>query len=324
VGAFERLIEFAYFGQPLFNFFIGNRTGLEQIMHMSESFNYIESNESMIILNNVRVDLSENFIQLDTGHVLNTRLAPNSIFSGENWNLIRNVRKSKVDNLKLGSFYPISYQKYFYHFLVEELPEIISINQSGFDITFVTLRGQSKFVIELCELAGIKVKILDTKIQKFEKIVIPSYLRLNTKWSIDKLKFLKNEIDAGRSRLKKLLLLRKGKVRSDENFEQTLQDFLAPYGYEAIDPDEYSNQEQIEIFSQASEIVAIHGAALSNLVFSNSECRIFEIFNHPFRMYVFRDLARLSGNPYASAEADAAFSTLKKWLSDPTPQKESS
>jgi hypothetical protein len=41
-------------------------------------------------------------------------------------------------------------------------------------------------------------------------------------------------------------------------------------------------------------------------------------------MYVFRDLARLSGNPYASAEADAAFSILKKWLSDPSLQKESS
>jgi len=324
IGAFERLLEFAYFGQPLFNLFIGNRRDLEQIVHMSKSVDTLELNDNYILLDNVRVDLFENFIQLDTGHILNTRLAPNAIFSGEHWNLIRSIQKSKAPSLQAGTFYPIAKQRYFYHFLVEELPEIISASQINSEITFVSLRGQSKFVIELCELAGIRVVIVDTKIQLFENLVLPSYSRSNTKWTIDMLMFLKSRVDINRSSIKKLLLLRKGKVRSDENFEQSLLDFLVPYGYEAIDPDEYSNQEQIEIFSQASEIVAVHGAALSNLVFSNSECRIFEIFNHPYRMYVFRDLARISGNPYASAEADAAFSTLKKWLSNPAPQKEDS
>jgi len=324
IGAFERLLEFAYFGQPLFNIFIGNRRDLEQIIHMSKSIDTIDSNDNYILLDNVRVDLFENFIQLDTGHILNTRLAPKAIFSGEHWNLIRSIRKSKEAGLQVGTFYPIAKQKYFYHFLVEELPEIISASQINSEMTFVSLRGQSKFVIELCELAGIRIEIVDTKIQLFENLVVPSYSRANTKWSIEMLEFLKKGVEIERSDVKKLLLLRKGKVRSDEHFEQSLQDFLAPFGYVAIDPDDHSNHEQIRIFSQASEIVAIHGAALSNIVFSNPECKIFEIFNHPYRMYVFRDLARLSGNPYASAEADAAFSILKKWLSDPTLQKEGS
>jgi capsular polysaccharide biosynthesis protein len=321
VGAFERFLEFAYFGQPMFNLFIGNRRDLEQIMHMSKSVNTIESNENLIFLDKVRVELYENFIQLDTGHILNSRLAPNAIFSGEHWNLIRDIRKSKVASLQIGTFYPIAKQKYFYHFLVEDLPEIISMNQSDLDITFVTLKGQSKFVLELCEIAGVKVEILNTKIQLFERLVVPTYSRVNSKWSIDKLMLLKKGVDYDQPNVKKLLLLRKGKVRSDEDFERSLYDFLEPFGYKVIDPDEYSNQEQIKIFSKASEIVAIHGAALANLVFSNTECRIFEIFNHPYRMYVFRDLAKLNGNAYTSAEVDSAFSTLKTWLDGPAVQK---
>ena len=204
VGAFERLLEFAYFGQPMFNFFIGNTQNLEQIMHLSKSVNEINSDKDLIFLDNVRVELCENFIQLDTGHILNSRLTPHAIFSGEHWNLIRNVRKSKVAELKRGNFFPIANQKYFYHFLIEELPEIISANQSNSGLTFVTYEGQPKYVIELCNLAGVELKILESKINLFERIVIPTYSRINSNWSIDQLMFLKEKVKLDRMRILKI------------------------------------------------------------------------------------------------------------------------
>jgi len=307
-------LEFAYFGHPLFNIFIGSRSGLEQIMHMSKSVARNESNDDFIYLNNVRVDLSENFVQMDTGHVLNSRVAANAILSGEHWNLIRNVRKSKETELKHGIFYPIANQKYFYHFLVEELPEIINANEQNSDVIFISCSGQARFVFDLCELAGIKIQILDRKIQLFEQLIIPSYSRINSKWSIEQLKSLKKEKGNNDRTHKKILLLRKGKVRSDEKFEESLLSYLVPFGFQVIDPDNLTSMEQIDIFSNATEIIALHGAALSNIVFSNVDCRIFEIFNHPYRMYVFRELARINGNSYTSTELDSVYPELANWL----------
>jgi capsular polysaccharide biosynthesis protein len=113
---------------------------------------------------------------------------------------------------------------------------------------------------------------------------------------------------------KKILLLRKGKVRSDEKFEESLLSYLVPFGFQVIDPDNLTSMEQIDIFSNATEIIALHGAALSNIVFSNVDCRIFEIFNHPYRMYVFRELARINGNSYTSTELDSVYPELANWL----------
>ena len=321
VGALERCLEFAYFGQPMFNFFIGNSRDLEQIMHMSKSVNNINSHGNLIVLDNVRVDLDENFIQLDTGHILNSRLAANAIFSGEHWSSIRNIRRSKAKNLQQGNFYPIANQKYFYHFLVEELPEIISANQSNLEVTFVTHEDQPKYVLELCQLAGIQLRFLERGIHLFERIIIPNYSRMNSEWSRDQLKSLKNRVEGGKFSARKLLLLRKGKVRSDQEFEEFLTSYLGQFGFEVMDPDKFTNNEQIDIFSNATEIVALHGAALSNLVFSNSECRIFEIFNHPYRMYVFRDLARINGNSYTCAEMNSVYADLENWLSKPFIEK---
>jgi capsular polysaccharide biosynthesis protein len=314
VGGFVRLLEFLYFGQPIFNFFIGNKGDLEQISQISKSLNTTDSDQNLIFLNNVRVDLNENFIQLDSGHVLNSRLAANAIFSGEQWNLIRNVRKSKENKFNAGRYYSISHQRYFFHFLLEELPEIISADSLDLDISFVTLKDQPKFVSELCQLAGINLQVVNHEIQLFEELVTPSYLRAYSNWSIEQLKLLSNQLEAKDSSFRKILLLRQGKARSDDAFERFLENLLTPLGYRVLDPEKHSNLEQIEIFLNATEIVAIHGAALSNLVFTNSDCKIFEIFNHPYRTYFFRDLAKLNGNSYTSCESPTVQIDLQAWL----------
>jgi len=313
-GAFVRLLEFAYFGRPLINFFVSKHINIEPIIHLSNSFNMTESNENLNYLRNVRVDLRANFIQLDTGHIFNSGMTPNEVYSGEYWNQLRDIRKSKDSQLLPGIFYPIANQKYFYHFLLEELPEIISANRSIEDIKFISSEGQPRFVLELCKLAGIDIHIFENSIQRCENLIIPSYLRENSTWSLEQLRTLKTDTHVNVSYPRKILLLRKGKARSDSIFEESLSNFVSPFDFTVIDPDYYSSSEQINIFSCATDIIAIHGAALSNLAFSNSSCKVFEIFNHPYRTYFFRDLAKNNGNSYTSSELDSVFAELDNWL----------
>jgi len=184
VGAFVRLLEFVYFGQPIVSFFVGKAGNLESIIHLGKSINTSDSNKNLNYLNSARVDLRTNFIQLDTGHVLNSGMLPNEIYSGQYWNQLRDIRKSKVGGLLPGIFYPVATQEYFFHFLLEEFPEM----------------------------------------------------------------------------------------------------------------------------------VASHGAVRSNLVFSNSNYKVFEIFSHPYRTYFFREIAKINGNSYMNSEMDSVFTELDDWL----------
>jgi capsular polysaccharide biosynthesis protein len=89
---------------------------------------------------------------------------------------------------------------------------------------------------------------------------------------------------------------------------------LIPKGFTYLNLDNYDNSQQISFFENASAIVAIHGAALSNIVFTRKDCQIFEIFNHPYRTYFFRELARIKSNRYFSAESSVALGEIEIWL----------
>ena len=169
---------------------------------------------------------------------------------------------------------------------------------------------------EFCDIAGVHLQIIGNRIELFEELITPTYLRANSEWSVEQVKSLKNTKLIDKSNPQKILLLRKGKARSDDHFEESLKNLVFLYGYKEIDPENYSCIDQISLFSNATEIIAIHGAALSNLVFSNADCKVFEIFNHPYRTYFFRELARINGNSYASSEMDSGFTKLKNWLSN--------
>jgi capsular polysaccharide biosynthesis protein len=320
-GAAVRFFEIVYFGQPLINILIGNTGkngnsfGVELISHISDSINSDLTDDNYIFLRNVRVDLSENFIQLDTGHVLNTRKKTNELFSGQYWSQIRKIKKSSVPSSSFShAVYPIANQTYFYHFLLEELPEIIAANDLGLVDKFISLANQPSYVRELIDLAGIKVEYIEGDIQSYRKVICPTYSRSNTSWSIEQLQMLIGCRVEEFHVPEKILLLRAGGARSDADFEQLLRDFLTPQGFEYVDLDLLSNAEQIALFNKAKVIVAIHGGALSNIVFTNKDCRIFEIFTHPYRTYFFREIARLKGNSYVGVESNRALELLGTWL----------
>jgi capsular polysaccharide biosynthesis protein len=315
VGALVRMLEFLYFGQPLINFFIGYQGNIELITHLSKSFQTDIDDGDLIVMKNVRIDLRENFVQIDTGHVLNSRKRTNEIYSGQYWNQIRDVRKSRKEIVESGNpIYPIAIQNYYYHFLLEELPEIISFNRLNPGARFISLTGQPDYVKELIDLSGIDLEITQDSLQGFNQVVIPKYLRSNTKWSVKQLHTLNVRAPEKSEASSKILLLRKGKVRANAPYEESLVNQLTPHGFTVFDPENYSCHEQIEVFSKASAVVGIHGAALSNIVFTSPNCSVFEIFSHPYRTYFFRELAKNNGNPYFSSEDTSSFDELKIWL----------
>jgi len=103
------------------------------------------------------------------------------------------------------------------------------------------------------------------------------------------------------SMVKKIFLVRnKQRLRFIEN-EGEIKDICERHGYTIVDADALTLGQQIEIFSQASTIVGIHGAGLTNMAYANGCCKVLELFPPPelnYLPYHYIMLAKIKGFTY--------------------------
>lgn len=89
---------------------------------------------------------------------------------------------------------------------------------------------------------------------------------------------------------------------------------LGKYSVEVIDPDFMSFIDQVRVFAEASLVIGIHGAGLTNLYFSNPPCTVVEIFPDdkadylPFHYLMIADMKGLSYNALVGRQAAAGLS----------------
>lgn len=81
--------------------------------------------------------------------------------------------------------------------------------------------------------------------------------------------------------------------------EAALIELLKNYNFECIDTDALDFEQQVMTFARAEAVVAPHGAALSNLLFSPPGCRVLEFFPPFGGSASFYRLAAACGHNYA-------------------------
>ena len=77
----------------------------------------------------------------------------------------------------------------------------------------------------------------------------------------------------------------KSRLRFISNFAEVTS-VLAKHNIEIIDPDLLAPNVQRTVFSQASLIVGVHGAGLTNIYYRNDQCSVLEIFPPPADNYL--------------------------------------
>ncbi len=90
------------------------------------------------------------------------------------------------------------------------------------------------------------------------------------------------------------------------NNEQTVMEFLAPYGFEMVTLDNLPLALQIQVFRQATHVISAHGGALTNLLYVSPGCQVLEIFQagHGVRPDFFQ-LSALGGALYSFCSAES-------------------
>jgi len=106
---------------------------------------------------------------------------------------------------------------------------------------------------------------------------------------------------------KKIFLTRnKVRLRYLENASQ-IEEICSNRGFEVIDTDQMTMPQQIDIFSKASLIIGIHGAGLTNMMFSCGQCKILELFPPPDAGYLpfhYVMMAKMQGFRYRAIIGD--------------------
>lgn len=102
---------------------------------------------------------------------------------------------------------------------------------------------------------------------------------------------------------KRIFLSRQGAARALRD-EQVLADYLVELGYSVVgDLHERSVREQMQLFSGATHVVAVHGAALANILWSRRQLEVVELRPRSYEFgehtEMFRNICAARGDTYS-------------------------
>lgn len=176
----------------------------------------------------------------------------------------------------------------YYHWVLEVLPKLLLLEKSGIKIQKYVINNLiHKFQHEYLKLLDIpmsKVEIINNKTLIHAKnLIVPSFPGTSGNpplWACDFLKEkLTKYIDKSKTYPEKIFISReKARERRIVNTDAIIK-ILEEKGFTKIILEELDLKEQISIFNNAKVIISPHGAGLANLVFSNPEIKLLELFS---------------------------------------------
>lgn len=200
------------------------------------------------------------------------------------WRLARPfVRKERLDD---NHTYVLLRSDGYFHFVMEPLAQVLyALRVKPEAVVLVDKEGYKGYYRAYVDLLLERGIIKSIQFVNASVISVPHLLL--TAAEQDAGMFCRQTIDLLREALlagevpqepsRKIFLTRKGRRQFDN--QAGLERIATECGYEVVDTDGLPVKEQIELFRSASHVVSNHGAGLTNLIFSNSGCKVVELFS---------------------------------------------
>jgi hypothetical protein len=301
LGAFVRAVEIAFIGAPLQQI-VRSSNDIDEIKHLLPNLQEIGS-EGDFVLSASRVSTKNGLILLESVHIIAPHLNSHNYLSGNLHDEFKVLIRKNPEITPHGFIFMLPKQDYFYHFLIDFLPQILRLNLIVRDLVVLVNSNESAYVFSYLELHALKYERTSAKSVSANSIVAVNYSSQNTREVRSLLFNAKLNVGALPETPAKIAFFRFRGSRHDYIFESKLQKHLKNNGFEIYDPDTLSVPAQIKLFSEATEVIAIHGGVLANLIYCREGTAVHEIFTHPYRTMFFEALSRDLGLIYSSSEA---------------------
>ena len=251
----------------------------------------------MGVLEDCLVDFRSGLIRLDAGFILDGALPhwQRLLYQG---GLAHEYKKLGKSTHKMpGTILVTPPAKYFYHFMLEDLASIAWVLKEYPTCQVVLHQDAPNWQRSVLDDLQINYVLTKKSHARIENLVFVTSPRLLTQSEVHIIKSL-SPIILGDTKNRSIFLARGEKDRGDLVLETSLIKYLSQHGYEVINPDQISFKEQRHLFVNSDRIVALHGGALTNLLWCRSGTRVLEIFNHPFRTYDYAKICAQAGLKY--------------------------
>ena len=197
----------------------------------------------------------------------------------------------------------------YYHWVVDFLPKLLALGKTpGLgDYPILVHEELSSYQLEGLSLAGID----PTRLLKLEypgcypcgELIVPLFPPESPEmeWSRSRrsaVAWLRTLIEPKTGGGRRIYISRQDSTRRKIANEDVLIAVLRKEGFDILVLSEYSQAEQIRIFSEADVVVASHGAGLGNLAFAPDGCRIVEIRDPRWNNQQFQALAAIRGQSF--------------------------
>jgi hypothetical protein len=170
----------------------------------------------------------------------------------------------------------------YYHWMTDDLPRLASLRHMPLQTKIITrgpLRGYQR---ESLRLIGLEDRVHPVSGQHFtvERFHFSSPVGMTGCTNPFVVSWLREQyagyLRPGTGLPEKLFVLRKGKTRGVINQDELAENLMCR-GWVAIDLEEYSLERQIALFANASQIIAEHGASLTNLLWCRPGTKVLEL-----------------------------------------------
>ncbi len=253
-----------------------------------------------ILIKNANVDLESGLIRLDNGTILEEALPQwqQLINAGGLVDSYRNLGKSLPSLEGRFTFLPVS--NYYYHTLIENLPAILKLHKTNPELKILVKEGAPGWVYEMLDYFSMPFICCEHRFVKISELEVLTSSRGIASTDVD---VLRAKLAASNRNTKTRLILTRGNLpRGNPAQEKELYSLLNGFGFTEFDAAGFTFSQQVAIFSNAEFIVGFAGAALANIVWASPNTKVFEIFNHPYRINVYASLASAANLDYASSE----------------------
>jgi hypothetical protein len=177
-----------------------------------------------------------------------------------------------------------------YHWLYDGLPRLKWLLEAQIPIEALYVDLTAPFVKQSLEHLNCNLELIDAskvpslQAKQMSLSSFPLYVGIQSKPVVDtsSLHWLKSKMALKNSKISRKLFI----SREDASYrflidEEKYYQQVKSKGFEKVVLSHYNLEDQIELFSSATAIIATHGAGLAHLCFCKPKTRVLEIF-HPF------------------------------------------
>ena len=188
----------------------------------------------------------------------------------------------------------------YYHWLIEDLPTVLSSLREAPNAPLIMLQAPPAYCEDFARAVGRKTIFVQGPV--FVKNLTLTEKCEDVGWphprDIEEIEtFGSNFLQAARTNSRKIYISRKFSKRSPRN-EADVERLFSDYGFEILFSEQMSLLAQAEVFQGANFIAGIHGAGLSNMIWSRSGAVVLDIANVGYWTECFHRLAHLKGHTY--------------------------